>query len=795
MLAPLIVAALAGPSPLRGFGTLALGLSLLGPGLATIVVSWRGLGAIADDLARRDDGESRQALLRLSVSAAMLFHVAALAYAGLAVQPLVATDVAAALMAWLVLIHGLIVPVSALRRALALGGDLAFLGLFLHWGGAATAPWAALYLALAFDYGLRFGVAALVAAALGSAVGFAAVATTTPAWRDMPVADLAMFAALALLPLYGAALTGRANAAQRETAALRDARKRIVTALGRELRAPLDALDTAAVRLAAQAVREIVAALHDDPPVAQNFVLREALGAAVAMARPRAEASGIDLTFVFDPRLPHVCRGAPSLMRRLLGALLDGALAGAEAGPVAVVAAPVEGEARLRLAVRGGSAADALGRAIAVALAAELGGTVAFDAGGAGAELPLVRDEEAAAPDLINRKVAVVTTDRELAERLCPWLAGWGADAQWFTAADAALASLGSERLVAVLDGRHDPLAALSLAHRLATGAEPAAILFIAPHDASEAVAGLAAQRLAAVIEEPVTETALASAVLSVIAAAGEPASHGAASLALLVADDDAASRERMRAMLERAGHRIELAADGGAALAALDRGGFDAALIELDMPGVSGDAVAKLFRLRHPGGSLPLFALAASAGPEIESRCRDAGFDTVLKRPMDAAAIGSAVAGARAMRGAAGTVAPPSETEVTKISSHPRFAGEPAETVREATIESLRGLGGNDFLAEVVETFRGDAQRLAPRLRQAAERADLAQFAELAHALASGAANVGGVRLTQTLTALEDLTDAELRAAGHAYVEKIESELARLDLALDPFLRAQRQG
>ena len=68
-------------------------------------------------------------------------------------------------------------------------------------------------------------------------------------------------------------------------------------------------------------------------------------------------------------------------------------------------------------------------------------------------------------------------------------------------------------------------------------------------------------------------------------------------------------------------------------------------------------------------------------------------------------------------------------------------------------------------------------------------------QFAELTHALASGAANIGGVRLTQTLTALEDLTDAELRQAGPVYVEKIEAELARLNLALEPFLRAQRRG
>ena len=128
---------------------------------------------------------------------------------------------------------------------------------------------------------------------------------------------------------------------------------------------------------------------------------------------------------------------------------------------------------------------------------------------------------------------------------------------------------------------------------------------------------------------------------------------HG---LSLLVADDDAASRERLKTALERAGHTVELAADGGAALAALDRGGLDAALIELDMPGVSGDAVARLHRLRHPGGALPLVALAGTVTGETEARCREAGFDAVLRRPLEAAQLGAAIAAARAARGAAGS-------------------------------------------------------------------------------------------------------------------------------------------
>ena len=90
--------------------------------------------------------------------------------------------------------------------------------------------------------------------------------------------------------------------------------------------------------------------------------------------------------------------------------------------------------------------------------------------------------------------------------------------------------------------------------------------------------------------------------------------------------------------------------------------------------------------------------------------------------------------------------------------------------------------------------------QRRRPARRPSCARrssaANLAEFAELTHSLRSGAANIGGVRLCQTLTALEDMT-RQGAAPGRrsVYVEKIESELVRLEAALEPFARAHRLG
>ncbi len=106
-----------------------------------------------------------------------------------------------------------------------------------------------------------------------------------------------------------------------------------------------------------------------------------------------------------------------------------------------------------------------------------------------------------------------------------------------------------------------------------------------------------------------------------------------------------------------------------------------------------------------------------------------------------------------------------------------------------------LRGLGGSEFVAEVVETFRADASRILARLKQAIERGEIGEFAELTHSLRSGAANLGGARLCQMLTALEDVTAKDLRQAGIGLFREDRDRGERLELALDQFSRTHRHG
>jgi len=868
VLTPLIVAALAGPVPLRVFGTVALAASLLGPGLATMLVSWRGLSAIAAAFAARPDAEPQQAVLRVFVSGAALVYVGGLALSGVSpdtVQLLLALVVADGFVAWLVLLHLMVVPAGQWRRGLAMAFDVGFITAFLHWGDAATAPWVAAYLWVSCGCALSFGGRMLAAAAFLSSLGFAAVATMTPIWQASPLFIVAFCAALGIAPLYAGALARRYAAVRDEAEHTKAEKGRLLAIMSHELRTPLNTLIgmgsliartkldgeqremLGTMQLAARTLLGLINDLLDLSKLeagkvaakTESFVLREVLGGAVAILRPQAEAKGLEIALIIDPRLPHVCRGMPLQLRQVVMNLLANAIKFTPRGHVSLAATLAErdeGTVRLRLTVRdegigippatrerifaqadetvanrfGGAG---LGLAIAKELVELMGGTISVESEiGAGTavsvELPLSSDEaaEVRPPDLIGRRVVIVSADRELAGTVQTWLKAWRSETRWYADGDDALAALGGEhgqsRHILLIDGRNDPLASLSLSHRLATAsAHRPTILFIAPPQASEAVAGLAATQLAAVIEEPISEAALASAFLSMLAAATDeppelvdPIAAGPRGYRILVADDNAANRDALKNLLARAGHQVELAIDGGAALAALDKGHFDIALLDVDMPG-SGDAVAKLYRLRHPGGELPLIALATDSGSETQALCLEAGFDAVLTKPLDATRLLATIDKFCVERDRRAPGTPASGQGVTPISAHPRFAMDVAEVVHEQTIESLRGLGGNDFVTEVVDIFRADAARLIPRLRDAVAQGDLAVFGDVVHSLRSGAANIGGVRLCQTLTALEEVTAKDLEQAGLAYVEKVESEIDRLDIALEQFALSHRHG
>ncbi|MCF7222517.1 hybrid sensor histidine kinase/response regulator [Marilutibacter chinensis] len=118
--------------------------------------------------------------------------------------------------------------------------------------------------------------------------------------------------------------------------------------------------------------------------------------------------------------------------------------------------------------------------------------------------------------------------------------------------------------------------------------------------------------------------------------------------LDLLLVEDDATVADVLAGLLRAQGHRVVHAEHGLAALAEVATAsakttGFDAALLDLDLPGMDGLSLAR--QLRVQGFHAPLIAITARADVPVEQQALQAGFDRFVRKPVTGAMLAELLA------------------------------------------------------------------------------------------------------------------------------------------------------
>jgi CheY-like chemotaxis protein/HPt (histidine-containing phosphotransfer) domain-containing protein len=273
-----------------------------------------------------------------------------------------------------------------------------------------------------------------------------------------------------------------------------------------------------------------------------------------------------------------------------------------------------------------------------------------------------------------------------------------------------------------------------------------------------------------------------------------DPASHALAlgagvgeGATILLAEDNLVNRMVAKAMLEKAGHRVEVAGNGIEALERVLQGGVDLVLMDVQMPEMDGvEATRRIRASQDPGARVPIVALTAHAYGEEEARCREAGMDAFLSKPFHAQdllrlvgrwlTLGSSTAPEAA--GDSEADAPDAPAEADAPAPPPVDVESFRAGLAEAGIEEVAG--------PTLALFLQDLRSRVASLEGARRDADLGAVSRAAHALKSGA---GNVRADQARILLQDVE--ALAADGDATVlgeplERALAELARVDAFLE---------
>jgi len=108
----------------------------------------------------------------------------------------------------------------------------------------------------------------------------------------------------------------------------------------------------------------------------------------------------------------------------------------------------------------------------------------------------------------------------------------------------------------------------------------------------------------------------------------------------ILIADDNEINQVVACKFLQKLGYQVEVVRNGREAIESLARTSYDAVLMDCEMPEMDGYEATGLIRQQESHRQLPIIALTGNASPEDAQRCREAGMDDVVTKPVTLPAL-----------------------------------------------------------------------------------------------------------------------------------------------------------
>ncbi|NBC11991.1 MAG: response regulator [Gammaproteobacteria bacterium] len=641
-----------------------------------------------------------------------------------------------------------------LRRGFGILLDIAATSVTMAIAGEAGAPLLGIYLWVIVGNGFRYDARYLALATLLSLAGFTLAALNSPYWHAHPFFALSYLLVLLIIPAYVGALLGKLRRAMRQAELASSAKSRFLAKMSHELRTPLNGviglsellLDAdlrgqerdfvRTIHASGRTLLGIIESILDFSKieagriniVSGDFDIERLVMETVAMFGAEAKRKGIALDVQLDPELPQQLCGDTLHIRQVLINLLGNAVKFTETGSVTmrVLRGDDGGASPQRVPVR--FEVEDTGIGIAVADQPHI-----FESfrqantdtsrlyGGTGLGTAIARE-------LVQLMGGRIDFRSSLGQGSVFWLELPLARSQETRAA-----------------GQEEHSQAPTTACTPAAPARTENIVSLADHHRRQLPAG---------------------------------------GLRLLVAEDNDTNRQVLRAMLERAGHRLTLVTDGEAALDALESDGdaLDLLVLDKSMPGRGGLEVFRAQRFMRPQAPIPTIILSADATEDGFAEAQAAGVDAYLTKPVEGRELLDTIARvARRQRPApVGGDAPAGAQSLGSRSPAPADAQPVSSSSRAAAVEplldadkvaELRRLGkGSNFFEELLSGFQGDAHTAMAGIAESLQIADYPALRRSVHALEGSAGEIGALRLVGAVRRLRSLRPFELdspRARG----------------------------
>ncbi|WP_108818970.1 ATP-binding protein [Pseudovibrio sp. Alg231-02] len=211
--------------------------------------------------------------------------------------------------------------------------------------------------------------------------------------------------------------------------------------------------------------------------------------------------------------------------------------------------------------------------------------------------------------------------------------------------------------------------------------------------------------------------------------------------LSVLVVEDHSVSRMVARGYLEKMGCEVTEAQDGAAALKAYEEKQFDAVLLDLDLPDITGvETARRMHELTSANQKLPRLIAVTAHKLRDMSALEAANITQFVQKPISPSNLVAALQNVSADK---------------RLSEDIGDAAPSIDAVKTGLIEDIRYMGEDNVMAILADFFAKTPQDVE-ELKQAFAAGDMKMLAHLAHRLKGAVSNFNLTRSVQLLGDLE---------------------------------------
>jgi len=240
--------------------------------------------------------------------------------------------------------------------------------------------------------------------------------------------------------------------------------------------------------------------------------------------------------------------------------------------------------------------------------------------------------------------------------------------------------------------------------------------------------------------------------------------------LRILLADDQEDIRTLTAHQLKRNGHKVVTAEDGIHALKAFHASSFEVVLLDQEMPGMTGDEVARAIRKAEEGKKKRVFLIASTGNTASEDalRLKQGGFDEVLGKPFRLEDLNLLLSSA--------PVAKPSR----------QLLVQPSSPAGSTFAELVARVGGDEkLLKRMIHTFLRDTPKRLTGIAAAIRRKKPESLASLAHALKGSVSIFGAEAARKQANELQELGRSGGLSGTRDVLAQLKEEIAKLQANL----------